>query len=100
MDASKLPAESPKQLFWTMFEEVTVKGGQVFEQAGKEARLAICKLSPAASINRIGYVPEGVIVVPVVKLVQEVTLTAQPGGKAQPKLQALQSCVVPWLYHV
>jgi hypothetical protein len=93
VEALKLPVEAPKQLSLITFDDVTVNTGQVLEQLGKDDKLVICKLSPAPSINSIGYVPEGVIVVPVVKLTHEVTFTSQPGGK-HPKVHALQSWVV------
>lgn len=61
------------------------------EQLGKEDKLEICRLSPLASISNIGK-EGGVTVVPVPKLVQEITFCVQPGGLSQIlKKQELQS---------
>ena len=72
-----------------------VNAGQLLTgHAVSEDKLVMIKLSPLLSVSLTGYVPEGVIVVPVPKLVQVVMFIAQPGGTAHPKKHALQSCVV------
>ena len=84
-----------------MLEVVTVNGGQVFEQFGKEAKLVITKVVEPASVTWIGYVPGGVAVVPVANIVDIVPGTpAQNMGAHCPPKQLLQSIYAESLYQV
>ena len=90
--ASKLPSNKPWQLTFTMFEDVVAITGQFAGHIGKTDKLVMVKVSPLVSSNFTGYVPEGVMVVPVAKLVHVVTVISHPGGNPQfPNKQALQS---------
>ena len=84
-----------------MLEGVTVSAGQVLEQAGSEDKLVIVKLVAPESVTCIGYVPGGVTVVPVAKVVEIVAVVPvqNPGIQFPPK-QVLQSVKVESFVHV